>query len=677
MNSKKKAPKQKVIKDYYIPIDNNDPTPVFESRFESGNLHSAFRSEEPLTYQLILQNDSNTLGYSQWFFFRIGNTKKGTKIRFNIINLLKPKSLYCDGAKIVTYSEKKAELENIGWHRSCENITYYKNSLYKFINDKRRNLYTLSFTYEVTHDDDYVYFANTIPYTYTELMSQLNEIERNDKKYDFVYRKTLCTTLAGNNLDYFTLTSNMGKSSNFENKKAIIIMARVHPGETVSSWIMDGIIELLVGDSEEAKYLRENFIFKVIPMLNPDGVIVGNYRTSLAGCDLNRRWHNPSQTLHPEIFYAKEMILKTSAQMKMGLIVDLHGHSNAYNIFMYGNMIKEAPLVCKQFPYILSKLSNLFSFNQCSFKMQANKKGTGRINLFNELNSLPNIFTLEASFCGGNMQDDKLYYNLSNLKAMGKDFCRSIISYFVTYEGLELKAESLLSFKMNKDAINTVLRESENKIVEIIKEDETHPVNENMSDSDGSDSEPSGDNLDVEELAKLLPSTNKRMKKSKILFNLEKNKPTVMYNKNNRNKRDSSDIVSTNVNLTANGNKVMINTTTINSTSPHVRKQENRSSVLKNVEYPRHGHHRSTSISKPTLLNNINIANDSTNNTNNSINLTIKQNIISTQQSNLNKTLNITKTKLTLDIKTVNPMLGLGISKKDAETQTEEIFFKM
>lgn len=25
-------------------------------------------------------------------------------------------------------------------------------------------------------------------------------------------------------------------------------------------------------------------------MLNPDGVINGNYRCSLAGCDLNRRW---------------------------------------------------------------------------------------------------------------------------------------------------------------------------------------------------------------------------------------------------------------------------------------------------------------------------------------------------------------------------------------------------
>lgn len=29
-------------------------------------------------------------------------------------------------------------------------------------------------------------------------------------------------------------------------------------------------------------------IFFIIPMMNPDGVVVGNYRTSLIGRDLNR-----------------------------------------------------------------------------------------------------------------------------------------------------------------------------------------------------------------------------------------------------------------------------------------------------------------------------------------------------------------------------------------------------
>lgn len=37
-------------------------------------------------------------------------------------------------------------------------------------------------------------------------------------------------------------------------------------------------------------------------MLNPDGVIVGNYRCSLAGSDLNRNYIAPLRKLHPTIF---------------------------------------------------------------------------------------------------------------------------------------------------------------------------------------------------------------------------------------------------------------------------------------------------------------------------------------------------------------------------------------
>lgn len=67
--------------------------------------------------------------------------------------------------------------------------------------------------------------------------------------------------------------------------------------------MMRGVLYFLTDpESEEANLLRENFVFKIIPMLNPDGVINGNYRSSLAGCDLNRRWKNPSDVLHPTIF---------------------------------------------------------------------------------------------------------------------------------------------------------------------------------------------------------------------------------------------------------------------------------------------------------------------------------------------------------------------------------------
>ena len=54
----------------------DDKTLIFESRFESGNLLAAVKISDN-EYDLILQNDINTNGHTQWFFYRIQNNRKG------------------------------------------------------------------------------------------------------------------------------------------------------------------------------------------------------------------------------------------------------------------------------------------------------------------------------------------------------------------------------------------------------------------------------------------------------------------------------------------------------------------------------------------------------------------------------------------------------------------------
>lgn len=48
-----------------------------------------------------------------------------------------------------------------------------------------------------------------------------------------------------------------------------------------------------------ANFLRNHIIFKIIPLLNPDGVIIGNYRTGLFGKDFNREFENPDKDIFP------------------------------------------------------------------------------------------------------------------------------------------------------------------------------------------------------------------------------------------------------------------------------------------------------------------------------------------------------------------------------------------
>jgi len=47
-------------------------------------------------------------------------------------------------------------------------------------------------------------------------------------------------------------------------------------------------------------------------MINPDGVVIGNSRSSLAGVDLNRRWCNPNSTIHPELYFLKNNMRLTA-----------------------------------------------------------------------------------------------------------------------------------------------------------------------------------------------------------------------------------------------------------------------------------------------------------------------------------------------------------------------------
>jgi hypothetical protein len=70
-----------------------DSTLQFESRFESGNLRRAVKVAD-FEYDLFLKNDYGTQGFTQWFYFKVQNTRRNQTYRFNIVNLLKNESTY-------------------------------------------------------------------------------------------------------------------------------------------------------------------------------------------------------------------------------------------------------------------------------------------------------------------------------------------------------------------------------------------------------------------------------------------------------------------------------------------------------------------------------------------------------------------------------------------------------
>lgn len=149
-----------------------------------------------------------------------------------------------------------------------------------------------------------MYFAHSFPYTYTQLNTFISKVMNDEYRRKFVRKKTLCHTIAGNEVEQLLVTNHQDTAQS-RDKKALVISARVHPGENMASWVMEAIIWHLTGPSVMAKTLRDNFVIYIVPMLNIDGVVIGNYRVNLAAVDLNRQWTEPTKKSHPTIYYTK------------------------------------------------------------------------------------------------------------------------------------------------------------------------------------------------------------------------------------------------------------------------------------------------------------------------------------------------------------------------------------
>ncbi|CAB1120211.1 unnamed protein product [Ectocarpus sp. CCAP 1310/34] len=409
---------------WYSPTGPEDDTVMFESRFESGNLRSAERIGES-EYNLQLAFDINTDRHTQWFYFRMSNIRRGRPYKLNMQNLMKTEAVYNLGMQPLAYSESRAEQEGVGWYRTGSDACYFKNQLMRA---GLKPFWTLTFTVQTSFDQDTLYLAHCFPYRYSDLQQYLSKIQASPLgACSAIRRRRLCETLAGNECDLLTISTPGGDHAN---KKGIVISARVHPGETNASWMMKGVLDYLSSDCHCAVALRDKFIFKIVPMLNPDGVVVGNYRCSLAGGDLNRQYDNPKRELFPEVLHLKQMISNFGIGNEVLLYVDLHGHSKKSNIFMYGveNPTDEALYMRERIiPTLLHQASPFFNFADCTFDIGKGKEGCGRVVVRKQL-GIVNAYTMEASFMGADQGEFQgIHFHQGHYEAMGHSLCEVLL----------------------------------------------------------------------------------------------------------------------------------------------------------------------------------------------------------------------------------------------------------
>lgn len=456
---------------------------IFDGSFEGGNISKAIRVDEK-EYELFLKGDANNSKYRLWFHFTVQNVQAGQQMVFSIVNFSKAKSLYRHGMAPVVRSSLRPN-----WHRLPSKHTYWYKS------KRHSNRYVMSFAFIFDEEEDIYEFAYSFPFSYTSLLFELGYLEFIGSSGQ-VRRQTLCRTPQQRKIEVVTVSSpllpcpidglGVGPSGNppairhpslptgscprvLKQRPVVFITARVHPGETPASFVTQGLLSFLLSSDPRAALLRSQVCFVVIPMLNPDGCALGNYRTDAGGLDMNRNWNQPSSHSLPALYHTLRLLQAYSAHplYSVDLFIDIHAHSTSRQSFMFTNSGTKGGVAVKgtladedagcsgldavlRLPRLLSARlpPNCFSLDKCRSEEGQVKSGCARRVAGNVLNSPhsaspygAHCYTFEISFhhTGGEGVSVVMPGERGSVEAintvegyleMGKNLALSILDYY-------------------------------------------------------------------------------------------------------------------------------------------------------------------------------------------------------------------------------------------------------
>ena len=454
----------------------NSQQVILSSMFCSGNLARAQLLEDSddenedlgqvqdMHFALWVSEDcagtSNLTTYRTWFHFALLGARAGQTVHFTVMNSNKQNGLYSHDHRPCFVSLPKQR----SWQRLPIPVVSHV-----MVEGQMQ----VTFKHKILRSDEEQRFAFCFPYSYEETQAKLGYIcgffcrpedvpQRNvedepaQKKSSwtsqiYFHRELLARSLDGRRMDLITITSSrdvehcerelvvegvfpnhgdgtaesgMGSggtgmpSHKFKDRPVVLISARVHPGETPASWVFEGVLRMLLENPKKdprAAALRDNFTFKLIPNLNPDGVARGHYRADNNGTNLNRRYADPDKDTEPTVWSAKQLALHYHKEGRLVMYLDLHAHASKRGVFMYGNMCESLHQQIENMLYVklITINSQYLDFDACNFtekNMKAkdkrdkgvSKEGSGRVAIYYATNKLlAHSYTLECNYNTG------------------------------------------------------------------------------------------------------------------------------------------------------------------------------------------------------------------------------------------------------------------------------------
>jgi murein tripeptide amidase MpaA len=280
---------------------------TFDSSMECGNA-TAFTLVSPETYSFEIEPDTNSTD-RQWFMFDVAGAA-GETLTFRLLN---------------------TDTTNVRSHWRIARPVYSTDGGDTFslvTGEASREGTTYVFTHQFTADKERIAFHH--PFTWT--MNQQNLIRWIRDPH--VEHTVIGQSVQTRDINMLRITD--AESNPPHGKLGFWIIARQHAAEVTGSFMMEGFIDFVLSDDPRAVNLREHAVINCVPMMNPDGVVAGNYRDNFAGANLNREWNPPSLLESPEVLAVTNQIADWVADgNSYDFFADLHSTSGGTQNYVY------------------------------------------------------------------------------------------------------------------------------------------------------------------------------------------------------------------------------------------------------------------------------------------------------------------------------------------------------
>ena len=271
------------------------PAMHISSSFDSGAIE-IIRADAPDDIRLHIRAD-NAAEFRQWFYFRVSGVAQQA-LTLRLLN-----------AGACTYAD--------GWNGYQALASYDRQHWFRVPTDYDGQVLTVRHTPEC----DSVYYAYFIPYSYERHLDLIAQAAASTG----VRVQHLGSSVQGRDLDEVVCGNGA---------QQVWIIARQHPGESMTEWLIEGLLERLLDDADPvARRLAQLATLHIVPNMNPDGALLGNLRSNAAGANLNREWMTPSLERSPEVMHVRSAMHASGVD----LFLDIHGDETLPYVFIDGS----------------------------------------------------------------------------------------------------------------------------------------------------------------------------------------------------------------------------------------------------------------------------------------------------------------------------------------------------